>query len=468
MRQHHLPASFENFLDRELSGSVFTWQQIANLIIPGVLDSLSIMFINMLITALISKNGEASVAAVSLVGPITGLIVCFFQGLSDGGSVIVAQCCGKKDPLLLRRSMGMTIWLTVLIGTLVCLPFLMFPKAILAALYPESEALVMEKACIYLVGCAWSILPFTLYSAIFRVLRGLGESKRCLVLTIIINVAYLLFSILFLNVLNMDINGSVLALLLARIAGAAAAVVALFLWKPPVRMKVWQLFAYDGLILRSTLKVSLPFAMEQICASCGNLVSQMYMTALGTTAIATQAITNSLIGVLYSPAMSVSNLAVTVVGRCIGAGKQEEAYLYGRRCNQIALLLLIAASLVFYPLLPLLLQQYNPTWEAESMAKLLLFASIPCLLLFWPMSNTLPSTLRSASDSLFPTVVSLAVLWLVNIALGYVLAIHAGLGLWGIWIATWSAWAVRSAVFYTRFRSRKWLHKSALKTTAQN
>ena len=102
------------------------------------------------------------------------------------------------------------------------------------------------------------------------------------------------------------------------------------------------------------------------------------------------------------------------------------------------------------------------------MARLLLYASIPCLLLFWPMSSTLPSTLRSASDAAYPTAVSLSVLWIVNIGLGYVLAIHAGLGLWGIWIATWSAWMVRSALFYSRFHSRKWLNKTSLKTTGQN
>lgn len=468
MKQHHLPTALENYLDRKLSGSVFNWHQIIDLIIPGVLDSLSIMFINSLITALISSNGEASVAAVSLCSPITGLICNFFMGLSDGGGIIVSQSYGKNDSALLKRSIGMTVWLPVLVGAIICLPFLVIPRQILHLLYPQSEALVMEKACTYLAGCAWSILPYTLYTALFRILRGLGESKRCLILSIIINVAYLLFSILFLNVLQMDINGSVTALILARVVGAAAAVVALFVWKPPVKMSFREIFAYDGMILRANLRISIPLGMEQTFVSLGGLVSQMYMTALGTTAIAINAIGNSLMGLLYSPAMSISSLSVTVVGRCIGAEKYDEAYQYGKRCNHIALLLLIITSLIFYPLLPVLLLQYHPSPEAEVMVRRLLFASIPCLMLFWPTSFTMPATLRSASDSLFPSVVSLSVLWLVNIALGYVLAIHAGLGLWGIWIATWSAWAIRTALFQFRFRSKKWLHKATLKTAAES
>ena len=95
MSRYRVPARVDSFLTRSLSGPVFTWKQIIDLMIPGVLDNLSIMFIVMLITALISSNGETSVAAVALVSPITGLISCMFNGMAAGGSVVVAQSMGK-------------------------------------------------------------------------------------------------------------------------------------------------------------------------------------------------------------------------------------------------------------------------------------------------------------------------------------------------------------------------------------
>lgn len=457
MKQILIPKPVDQFMTRTLSGRVFTWREILSLIIPGILDSLSVMFINMLITALISSNGEASVAAVSLVTPITWMITCIFSGVSAGGTVIVAQCCGSKDTTMLQRSIGMTLWMTVLVGVAVCLPLLLFPQAILLMLYPEAEAIVLEKARVYLAGSAATLLVFTVYNAIFAILRGLGESKRCLALSIVINVAYLVFSILLLNYLKLDIYGSVYALMTARIIGAGTAVALLFLWRPPVKPELRQMLFYDRGLMGRMLKISIPLGVEQLCISFGNIVAEMYMIPLGTTALATHAIVNSLIGLLYSPAMASGYLAVTIVGRCIGAAEFQEARMYGKRCNQIALILVILASLVFYPLLPVLLQQYNPTPEAAAMATKLLFAAIPCLLLFWPVSNTLPSTLRAASDTVYPTVLSLAVMWLVNIALGYYLAIPAGLGLWGIWGATWASWVVRSIGFSLRFRGQKWL-----------
>ena len=350
MKQHSVPKFLDNFLTRTLSGTVFSWREILQLTFPNVLDCLSIMFISMLITALISSNGEASVAAVSLVTPLTWMITCIFNGISAGGTVVVAQSCGMKDPVRIRKAAGMTLWLTVAVGTVVCLPLLMFPRQVLILLFPEAEAVVLEKARIYLSGRAWSILVFTIYTANFGILRGLGESGRCLALSVIINAAYLVFSILFLNVLRMDILGSVFALLLARFIGSAASVILLFFWKAPVKMTFGQIFTCDKGILRSTLQVSIPLGLEQVCSSLGNVVAEMYMISLGTTALATHAIANSVIGVWYSPAMAAANLSVTVVGRCFGAEKYDEAKRYG---------------VLFYPII----NKVEKTGTVEIMAK---------------------------------------------------------------------------------------------------
>ena len=72
------------------------------------------------------------------------------------------------------------------------------------------------------------------------------------------------------------------------------------------------------------------------------------------------------------------------------------------------------------------------------------------------MSYTMPSSLRAANDTLFPSIFSLAVLWIVNIAMAYVLAIPAGLGLVGVWVAQWLSWIVRTVGFYLRYRGLNW------------
>ena len=90
-----------------------------------------------------------------------------------------------------------------------------------------------------------------------------------------------MFSILFLNVLRMDILGSVFALLLARFIGSAASVILLFFWKAPVKMTFGQIFTGDKGILRSTLQVSIPLGLEQVCSSwkCGGRMHDLLAPA---------------------------------------------------------------------------------------------------------------------------------------------------------------------------------------------
>ena len=421
-----------------------------------MLDSLSVMLMGMLITALISSNGDSSIAAVSLVGPVTNLVVCMFNGIGAGGTVIVAQCCGTGDRARTARACSQVIWLTVIIGIVSCLPLLLFPDAVLLALYPDAEGEVLRKSSVYLIGSTWSVLGFIVYTAIYSVLRGLGESKKCLILSIIINAAYLVFSIIFLNVLRLDIRGSVDALILARVLGALCAVALLFFIHPPISLPAKQLFCFDRGLIRSTLHVSIPLGLEQIFSTCGSIVAGMFMVKLGTSAVAINAISNSLLSVLYAAATSAATLAVTLVGRCIGAEEQQQARRYSMESVYICLAILVLTSVVFFPLMPLLLRQYHPTPEAALIAKRLLFLSLPALYIFWPLSYTMPNSLRAANDTLFPSVFSLAVLWVVNIALAYVLSIPAGLGLMGVWIAQWLSWVVRAVGFYLRYKRLNW------------
>ena len=449
-------------LDRMLSGSIFSWQHILRLQVPLILDTMSITVCNVLIMLLISENGPESVAAVSLVSPISGLIACLFAALSSGSTVVVAQSLGLNNQVFLKKSIGMSMWITTAVGVVLCLPVILFPEGLLHLVYPSIEPAVMEKACVFLAGSALSNISFTVYLAVFSILRGLGEASKCMVLSIIINVAYLLFSILFLNVMDLDILGSVYALNLARLAGALSALVAMFLWKPSVRLRLRDIFSFDWRLFRSNLQISVPLALEQIFANLGSVVSQMYMVSLGTKVLAVNTIISSVLGFIYSPAASTSNLSVTVVGHCIGAKKFDEAYRYGKRSCQISRVLMIIACLIMFPIMPMFLKQYHLTPEAEHVVFVILLSNLPFLLTVWPISTVMQATLQSAGDAVFTSAVSLVGLWVMTIALGYVMAIPCGLGLWGVWIGNWACWVFRAAIFTWRYRKKKWMYKSSL------
>lgn len=254
----------------------------------------------------------------------------------------------------------------------------------------------------------------------------------------------------------MDIRGSVYALISARVIGAACAVFLLFVIRPPVKIRWKELLNLNKSLIGRVMKVSIPLSLEQLFASFGSVVAEVYMAKLETSALAAHAVTNSLLGVLYAPANAAGSLAVTVVGRCIGAHQKKEARHYANASVVIATILILLTALVFYPAVPLLLKQYDPSPVVTGNATRLLLMSFPIMLLFWPSSNTVPFSLRACNDTTFPSVYSLIVMWVVNIFLGYLFSIPLGLGLTGVWLATWLAWTIRAIGYSIRFRKLDW------------
>ena len=86
------------------------------------------------------------------------------------------------------------------------------------------EETILVKAEHYLIGVAISAVFLSVYMSGFAVFRGLGETKKCLHLSILINVLHFVASFVFINILKLDIMGSALSLNLARLVGGMAAV----------------------------------------------------------------------------------------------------------------------------------------------------------------------------------------------------------------------------------------------------
>jgi len=463
MKHLTLPHSVDSFLSRKLSSSTFTWRMVGVLLYPLILDSLFSNLISLLASAMVSQNGEASVAAVSLVAPICTVITNITDCIVCGGGVLIVQCYGRGDSSRLNASIGMTLWIPLAACIAAALPMILFPRQLLMLLYPEAEAIVFEKAAVYLVWNALSTIPFAIMTSALTIFRALGQTNRVMVTNIISNLSHLIFSVLFLNIMKLVILGCSLALVFARILGGGLGAILLFVWKPSVRSKLREMLVFDKELFRSTMKTSIPYTVDMLIGSASSIMINAYMILLGTTALATHSIANQLMRMLYAVPYAAVTLSQILVGRCIGAGKQEEAYTYGNRCVKLYRIIQILAAAVFFMLLPLLQQLFQTSAEVSATTTKLLLKYFPGLVILFPLCYVYMATIRAAGDSTYITFVSGGSMLLLNTGLGYLLAIVLDMGLLGVWIALWSNWLICGLLMWRRFRSRAWLRHKLLK-----
>jgi Na+-driven multidrug efflux pump len=122
----------------------------------------------------------------------------------------------------------------------------------------------------------------------------------------------------------------------------------------------------------------------------------------------------------------------------------------------------VLSVVIFMPLMPFILRLYQAPANTLSLIYQLIFIALIPLLLFWSMSNVMPSVLRSAGDASFGSAVSLITMWVIRVGLGYLMAVPMGLGMVGVWICIGLEWAARTVIFYWRYRSEVWLTKKTI------
>lgn len=447
----------DRHLEKQFGSTIFSYRKIFSMLLPLILDSFFVMAIGMLTTAMISSSSQESVSAVSLIGPLNMMIYAIYNAISAGGTVIVAQFKGSGEEEKMKQAAGQLLIATPLSAIIGCAILVFFSEPIIQFLFRGLEQAVMDKAEQYLIGMAISSVFLAVYMGGFSVFRGLGETKICLWLTVVINLLHFLCSFLFINIMKLDIMGSVLALNIARFVGGAAAVWMLLTPKSVLRVQKRHVLRLDKPILKSIFQIGIPFGMEQLFMNGGSMLVQIYVAQLGTVSVAANAIGGSVFSLLQAAPSAVATLAVTVIGQCIGSGEKDLAKRYGKSMTILSAEMVVISILCSLPFMSQILKMYQAPPETIQMIYSVLTVAIIFMPFAWPVSFIMPNVMRAAGDAQFSSYFSLVTMWIVRVALGYVFAITFHMGLMGVWVSMIVEWVVRSLVFWVRFRSGVWL-----------
>ena len=170
------------YLDRHLSGESMSFHQVIAIIVPLLVDQTFIVLLSLLNTAMISSSGDAAVAAVSMVDSLNIFILNVFIALATGGTVIVAQYKRKFRRLSKPRTGDICCRLDIRIDKSGGNHFF---NPLLFLLFGRAEQAVFENAGYYLVGSSISYTLIAVIEAVSGVLRGIGNTKAVLWLSLI-------------------------------------------------------------------------------------------------------------------------------------------------------------------------------------------------------------------------------------------------------------------------------------------
>jgi putative MATE family efflux protein len=218
------------------------------------------------------------------------------------------------------------------------------------------------------------------------------------------------------------------------------------------RSRVVLSLAESRLILMESGKLG----VQEFATSAAMFVFTMFVTRLGTTALASNEVALNVMSFGFMPAFAFSATATILVGQAIGRGDPMLARKYGTETAMLGSIFLLVLGIIEFFLADGIARIYTIDPQVQELAARLLRVSA-FLQLFDGMYNYYAGGLRGIGDTTFMVKASFLINWLIFVPLAYVLTFILNMDSMGTWIALYTFLAIYGLAMMIRFYRTDWL-----------
>lgn len=422
-----------------------------SLALPLLLEYLFQQLYGTVNTLILSGYSDNAVSAVGVAQQIICIADALLNMVSKGAVIITSVALGAKYFDRARAVAGSGLLLAGFgsagIGILVAL--CAAPLMLLMHLTGEVHGLAVE----YLTLAALTFPIKTLMSYFNNLLICHGYSRLSMVSGIISNVLNLLLAwIALYSGIELPVRGvSAVAVCsaIAQLVGLVFSVVCFSVRRCPFRLCCKRHQVMD------ILRLGVPAGVSVVAYNFSCMVTTSFITGLGVRVINTKLYISNILAYTSRFSYSIGNAGGILMGRHRGAGRMDSVNALYWQNIRIAVGLNAALALcilAFYrPLLSIF------TNDSEILAAALPIMAVDVLLeMLRAVNHVSESALNANGEVKIPLVTSVLSGWGVNVLGSYLLAVHFGMGLMGIWIAMMLDEATKATVYLLCWRGGKW------------
>jgi MATE family multidrug resistance protein len=204
--------------------------------------------------------------------------------------------------------------------------------------------------------------------------------------------------------------------------------------------KAFHLFRYrvhlDWSYLRKMFEIGWPISVQITAELLSFFVFSVMMGWIGTTALAAYQIVTQYLMLIVIPSFALAQSTGVIIGQANGAEEYQVISKLGYASMAMAFGMSLISGLIFL-LMPKILASFylHPTQlhYAETLRlTVVLFAISAVSQLFDGLRNVITGALRGLFDTRFPMWISISVIWLIGIPLGYCMSFKWHWGMQGI------------------------------------
>ncbi len=417
-------------------------------------------------TLMLSQYSDDSVAAVGVSNQILSLVIVMFGFIATGTAILVAQHLGARENQTAGEISIVSLAINLGFGLILSVVLLFFSEPILKSMDLSNEILHEASSYLKIVG-GFAFIQALIMTA-GAILRSYGHTKDAMYITIGMNILNVIGNYIFIfgpfGLPILGVEGVAISTTVSRLIGFIVSVIVL--WKRvPSALPIKKLFSLPIQHIKNLLRIGIPSAGEQLSYNGSQMVITYMIATLGTEALTTKVYAQNLMMFVLLFSVAISQGTQILIGHMIGAKQYEDAYERCIKSLKIAMVISVGMAIVFSVAAEPLLGIFTDNEEIIALGKKLIYLTI----LLEPgrcFNLVVINALRATGDVKFPVYMGILSMWGVSVTLSYILGIHFGLGLIGIWLSFVADEWLRGVIMLKRWRSKAWIKKSFVDTKA--
>lgn len=437
---------------------------------PILCENFLKMMLSTVNIVMLSRFSEHAVTAVSVATQITNLAVVVCSIISTGTSIIISQAVGARKSDTLNNTINLSILFNLGVGVLLSVLLIVFADPLLLLMNQQGAVTpLLAQAKIYLIVVGGFSFAQATFSMLCAVVRNLGYTKLPMVLGLLMNAINLVLNYFVIyNPMGLpgftQINTVVLGVAVSVVISEVVVVVLLYIsiyCQLPLGLRFYIPRPFPVREMTNILKIGIPAAGGSLSYNISQFVGTYIITLIGTQALTGRVYVQNVSFYMMMVGSAIAAAGQIMVGQCVGAREDEEAYRIGLRNLLFAISFdcVITVGLFFFrfPILRLFTtDEAILAMCARIFAVSLVLEPLRCL------NMVLGNALQAAGDIRYNVVITTICTWCISVGLGYlaVTYFHADLVVM-YWIFALDEGS-RGFLFLLRWKSKKWRNKVLL------
>lgn len=347
---------------------------------------------------------ERALAAVTVSGVVSNMVVNFFNGMSVGANVVISTAFGRKDPSELRSKICIVFSFSVMLGVCLSLLGIVFTPQLLRLAGAQqayySDALAYLR--IYLAGILFTVI----YNNGAGILRAIGDSSTPFRILLLACSTNIVLDILFVGALRLGVIGVGLATVFSQCLSVVL-VYRTINHNQNIRcLDFNEMLRHGTDTILSVLRIGMTAGMQSALISFSNIFVVRHMNRFDTAAVAGIGIAQRLDKFVILPAKSFGMTITTYVSQNIGAKRYDRILVGRNRCLSIALCMTVSLSIIILIFSEQSVMLFNSDSAVVSTGVAMMRVLIP---MYWVMAihEVFLGTLRGCGKNTVPMILSL-------------------------------------------------------------